>query len=112
MPNKPKKIKRSWKPERVPFARPRDLSWFYNQTKWRKLAKARKEKYPLCRACKEKGIISPNEVTDHIRGLGYLLDNNLDPFKATELDDLCHRCHNRKSARETSRIKGIRGLNR
>lgn len=103
MANRPQKIKRSWKPERKAFDRPKKYTWFYNSRRWRNIAKARKEKYPLCRVCDENGIVSPNEVTDHIRGVGFLLDNNLDPYADGELDDLCHECHNRKSGTESHR---------
>ena len=107
MANRPKKIKRSWKPKREAFARPIDFTWFYNQSRWRKVAKLRKEKNPLCRICKENGLISPNEVTDHIRGLKFLLDNGFDPYDDNELDDLCHKCHNKKSGRESHAKRGM-----
>jgi len=103
MANRPEKIKRSWKPERIAFDRPKDYTWFYNSGRWRRIARARKEKYPLCRLCDEKGIASPNEVTDHKRGLQWLLDRGLDPYAEKELDDLCHVCHNKKSGRESHR---------
>ncbi len=106
MGKKPKRIKRGWVPERKAFSRPRDFSKFYNSTRWRKVARARKVNNPYCVQCEAKGIVSPNQVTDHIRGLGFLLDNGIDPYSEKELQDLCNKCHNIKSGREAHRRRG------
>ena len=109
MANLPKKIQRSYKPERIAFERPVDLSWFYNQWKWKKISKAYRLQNPICECdeCKKNEIVLPAEVCDHVRGLKFLLDNNLDPFDFKELKSMSKKCHNKKSGSE----RGM-GLNR
>jgi len=111
MPNAPKKIKRSWVPERKPFSRPVDFSWFYNQTKWRKFSKKYRQNNPICVECEAKGIVSPAEVCDHIDGIKTILKEGRDPMDEKECQSLCHPCHNSKSGREAhgKKIKGGRG---
>jgi len=111
MPSKPKKINRAYKPivERVPFGRRRDLSSFYNARRWRKVARLFKQNNPFCIMCDAEGVTGPPEVTDHIRGLGFLLDNGLDPYADEELQSLCHAHHNPKSGSEAHKNKIKRG---
>ncbi|GGD85896.1 HNH endonuclease signature motif containing protein [Planktosalinus lacus] len=103
MPRKPEKIKRSWIPEKKPFDRPVSYQWFYNQTKWRKFSKQYREKNPICVHCEDKGIVTAVDVCDHIRGLGFLLKNNLDPYSEDEVQSLCSRCHNIKTGGESGK---------
>ena len=105
MPVRPNKIQRSYKPAAVAFARPRDLSWFYNARKWRKTAKAFKELNPFCYECMSEDRAGLPEVTDHIKGLGFLLDNNLNAYDYKELQNLCHQHHNSKSGKESHKNK-------
>lgn len=102
MAKSPKKIQRSWRQPVKEFSRPVDLSWFYNQWKWKKTSKAYRLANPLCECedCKENEIVKPAEVCDHKRGLKFLLDNNIDPFDYDELQSMSKECHNRKSAKE------------
>lgn len=105
MPRRPEKKKIQWVDEHKPFDRPRDLSWFYNQRKWKRFSIRFRDKNPFCVECLKSDIHTQSEVTDHIRGLGYLLDNNLDAFSEDECQALCHRCHNSKSGRERGNVK-------
>ena len=70
---------------------------FYQSTAWRKLRKVKLEQNPLCEECFKKGVHTPAKVVDHIvpinRG-GAALD-------IVNLQSLCDRCHNVKSARES-----------
>lgn len=102
MANAPKNIKRIWKPERIAFERPVDLSWFYNQWKWKKVSKVYRLQNPLCECddCKKGEVILPAEVCDHVLGLKFLLDNNLDPFDFKQLKSMSKKCHNKKSGSE------------
>jgi 5-methylcytosine-specific restriction enzyme A len=109
MPKKPENIKRSWVPERTPFSRPKDYSWFYNQTKWRKFSLSYREKFPVCVECKKNSIVSPAQVCDHIDGIESILKQNRNPFEEKECQSLCNECHNSKSGREAHRNKIIRG---
>lgn len=102
MANTPNKINRPWKPKKIAFDRPIDFSWFYNSWKWRKTSKTYRESNPICECnrCIKEEFIRPAEVCDHIKGLKYLLDNNLDPYDWNELQSMSKECHNIKSGSE------------
>ena len=108
MPWKPEKKKRQWVTEYKPFGRPVDFSWFYNRRKWKRFTVSFREKNPFCIECEKNGRKVAATVTDHIKGLGFLLDNKLDPFAEEECQPLCDRCHNKKSGAEAhgGRIRG------
>ena len=104
MPSSPKKVKRSWLPEKKPFARhAKDNSKFYNSWTWRKKRKAKLQRNPLCEECEAKDIVREATVVDHITPINEggckLCDDNL--------KSLCESCHNSKSGREShkNRIK-------
>lgn len=107
MPKRPVNIKRPWVQERKPFGRDRDFSKFYNARKWRNTAKAHKLKHPFCVDCEKEGIVAAVKVTDHVRGLGFLMDNGLDPYDYNELQSLCEKHHNIKSGKESHRNRGM-----
>lgn len=109
MANKSKSIKLPWVQERQAFGRRKDNSKFYNARKWRKVAKAYRSANPLCEMeCKREGRVSSADVCDHRDGLDNIIKAGRDPYDWTELQSGCHKCHNRKSGRESSRIKGGR----
>lgn len=108
---KPKKINRHWVKEMKPFERYRDFSKFYNARAWRKVSRAFRDKNKFCVDCEAEGIVSESKVTDHIRGLGFLIDNGIDPYDEKELQALCNKCHNKKSGRESRVGKGYGGKN-
>lgn len=97
MPKKIQTVKRPWVQERKPFERTRTHDDFdYNGRKWRKLRALQLDKFPLCKHCDEKDIVSVATVADHIvpvkkGGDGYSMDN---------LQSLCKKCHDSKSARD------------
>ncbi|WP_082482252.1 HNH endonuclease [Flavobacterium sp. Leaf359] len=100
----PKRIRRSWIPERKPFEqRAVDNSRFYNSRTWRNLRKRFLDANPLCAECERNGEVRQATVADHIipisRGGAELDDKNLQP--------LCKRCHDSKSARERSGRGGM-----
>ena len=69
---------------------------FYNSTMWRKVRSSFIADNPLCVQCQKKGIIKPAKVVDHIIRIkdgGANLDKR-------NLQSLCARCHNSKSAKE------------
>ena len=106
MPNAPENKKRSWVPERVAFGRRNDNSKFYNARKWRKVSKAYREAHPLCEVCEAEGGVGHADVCDHTKGLQYLLDNNQDPYNWDELKSMCHKCHNKKSGKDSRKKRG------
>lgn len=97
MPSVKKKVKRPWVPESKPFGgRSVDNTRFYQSTPWRKLREKVLKERPLCEECKRNGVLTPAKVVDHIvpivKGGAALDERNLQP--------LCHRCHNIKSAKD------------
>ncbi|MNF85821.1 hypothetical protein D3C85_601340 [compost metagenome] len=103
MANKPDKVNRSWVQPRVAFQREVSNQSFYNGRKWRKVSKAYREANPICECddCKHDEVVKKAEVCDHIKGLNYLLQNNLDPYDWNELQSMSYECHNKKSGGES-----------
>lgn len=66
---------------------------FYRSNKWREASIRHRVIEPLCRECKEKGIIKSGEMVHHDPDLIYLLDNNLNPCNDKYLITLCNNCH-------------------
>ena len=103
MPSFPIRKRKPWQEERVVQGRRiHDNSKFYNSRKWRKTSKAYKVAHPICECddCLKNGYVKQSKVTDHIRGLQFLLDKNLDPYNWDELQAMSTRCHNKKSGRD------------
>ena len=103
MAEKPKKIVRSWVPQRKAFERAKDNSSFYNSWPWRKKRKKFIEANPLCVTCEANGLVVRATVVDHklpINAGGAPLDDD-------NLQGMCTTCHNRKSAGE-SRGYGVK----
>ena len=73
----------------------------YGHPAWKRLRIAVLNSEPLCRECKAKGIIKEARVVDHIKptadGGPFFDPRNMQP--------LCTRCHNNKSARESGSKK-------
>lgn len=95
MPIIVKSVRRPWVPEKKPFGgRAVDNTKFYQSTPWRKLREKVLKERPLCEQCRREGRITPAKVVDHIipivKGGAPLDESNLQP--------LCHKCHNKKSA--------------
>jgi hypothetical protein len=89
-------INRPKRPTKAFASRHKDNDTFYNSKEWRNVSKAVRTAEPLCRECMRTGRIKPATLVDHIRpirqgGAKYDLDN---------LQPLCTRCHNKKSATE------------
>jgi 5-methylcytosine-specific restriction endonuclease McrA len=103
MANAPKKIQRSWLHEKKAFDREVKNDSFYNSWPWRKVRKAFKIKNPLCVYCLKNDIVTPMKVVDHI----VPIKAGGDPLKESNLQSLCEKCHNKKSANE-SRGYGVK----
>ena len=81
--------------KRIPFEGiSKDNYSFYASTRWRNYTKAYKRKHPLCVHCLAKGKTTPVDVIDHIIPI---LQGG-DKWSSSNLQSLCHQCHNRKSA--------------
>jgi 5-methylcytosine-specific restriction protein A len=91
-------VRPKWVPEPKPFERKKASSNMdiYNSTRWRKLRIVVLNEEPLCKTCKSNGQVAAAQVVDHI----IPINQGGDPFERSNLQGLCHVCHNAKSARE------------
>lgn len=112
MAKRPEKVVRSWVKPAVAFNREVSYQDFYNARKWRNTSKAYREAHPVCECdeCKVSEVVKKADVCDHIKGLGYLLKNGLDPYDWNELQSMSHACHNKKSGSESWKGKNKRGM--
>ncbi|MGI2106775.1 HNH endonuclease [Shewanella frigidimarina] len=69
----------------------------YHSTKWRKLRDRKFKQNPICEHCLRYNIITPTAVVDHIKELN---DNPELAYVYSNLQGLCHKCHNTKTALE------------
>lgn len=97
MANSPKKIKRSWVKPKAAFDREIKDDKFYNSWPWRKLRKRFLLSNPLCLHCDRNGIVTAATVADHITPI----KQGGEPLDESNLQALCEKCHNRKSASES-----------
>src|SRR5262249_17858707 len=72
---------------------------FYSSTAWRKTSEQHRREEPLCRQCKKEGRITLWQMTDHI----HPINRGGDPFDESNLQTLCHPCHNAKRQSERGR---------
>jgi 5-methylcytosine-specific restriction enzyme A len=97
MANAPKKVTRPWVKQSAPFERERTVKDFdYNARAWRNKAKAHKAAHPFCAECERQGIVTAVAHTDHIKPIKI----GGDPWDDDNLQSLCKRCHDVKSAKE------------
>lgn len=73
---------------------------FYNSKRWRTLSKLYRINNPICENCFKNGIVRKADVVDHIVEVKDCWDKRLDE---TNLQSLCHTCHNAKTQREKKR---------
>ncbi|WP_423252268.1 HNH endonuclease [Vibrio vulnificus] len=74
----------------------------YQSTKWRKLRARKAKDSPLCEHCLTYNIIKPVDVVDHVKPL---LDYPELAYVFSNLQSLCHQCHNEKTAKEAAERK-------
>ena len=92
MPNNPKRKQRPWLTGQNVASKQRlERNKFYQTTQWRKLRNMFIKDNPLCVVCE-----SIAEVVDHIVSIR----DGGDPRSWSNLQSMCHRCHNKKSGRE------------
>ena len=97
MPTIKKTVQRPWQKNKEPFAgRKNPNKKFYQSSAWRSLRAKFIAAHPLCAECQKKGVVTPARVVDHI------LPINMGGAALSEdnLQALCDRCHNAKSARD------------
>lgn len=97
MPKIVKSVSRPWMPKReVQSGRVRPNSKFYTSSAWRRVRAIKIQENPLCEECQRRGVLTPADVVDHITPI----NQGGEPFDESNLQSLCHRCHNKKSGRE------------
>jgi 5-methylcytosine-specific restriction protein A len=74
----------------------RGLDPFYNSSAWRKNRTAFIQEHPLCVECEREGRVHPGSVVDHIQPRHF----GGDDFSWDNLQTLCKRHHDQKSATE------------
>lgn len=73
---------------------------FYNTKRWRSVRNYFFQRNPLCKTCKDNGLIQRGHVVDHrvpIRQGGH-------EYLESNLQTLCEKCHNKKSQKESQTI--------
>jgi len=68
---------------------------FYHSTQWGKVSKRHREEEPLCRLCKEQGLIVPAALVHHEPEREVLIARGDSPYDDKYLVSLCLACHNR-----------------
>lgn len=69
------------------------MSRIYDRLAWRQLRDAHLATEPLCRHCKERGVITAAREVDHIEAISA----GGDPWDADNLQSLCKSCHSKKT---------------
>ena len=73
----------------------KQLEAFYNSRAWRATSIAYRKRPPVCVQCCERGVVRPCDVVDHIVEIR---DAPALRFVQSNLQALCHACHNNKTA--------------
>jgi 5-methylcytosine-specific restriction protein A len=84
------------------MSNPTQHQHLYNTKRWQRLRRHQRRIEPLCRFCKERGIVTPGEVVDHV--IPHNGDRNL--FFLGELQTLCKPCHDQ--AKRVEELHGFR----
>jgi len=95
MANMGKAPKRPWIASQGKHER-RKKTKFYHSPQWRATRASHIKKEPFCRECDSEGKSILGNVVDHI----VPIEQGGDPFHESNLQTLCHRHHNIKSAKE------------
>jgi 5-methylcytosine-specific restriction protein A len=98
MPRINNEPKRPWKSDRQPRQDKR-ADPFYTSTAWRKLRNQYIATQPICEHCKQAGNYKAAKVVDHIAPRKQRPELELD---WDNLQSLCQRCHQQKTAKEKS----------
>ena len=101
MPYFPEPKKKKW------IAKVKSKAWtdstFYNSRRWRAVRKNYIGGHPLCKFCKEKGLIKEGKVVDHI----IPISQGGAEWNEKNFQTLCTSCHNRKSSKEAKERQSI-----
>jgi len=73
----------------------------YHTNRWTKASAAFRAAHPICESCKQKGLIVPSEVTDHIIPWPVCGDF----WDQTNWQALCRKCNQNKGNRDKKLIE-------
>lgn len=76
----------------------RENQSFYNSTQWKKVREWFRKQNPLCVMCEAEGLTTPTQIVDHI----VEIKDGGAPLDASNLQSLCIRHHNVKTAQARS----------
>jgi 5-methylcytosine-specific restriction protein A len=99
-------IPRKKKVNTSPHGNRRSSHDFYRSPAWRKVRKLHLQKHPFCVECQNQGKVVTAKVVDHIKRVNpsnpYNTQNGVwgEPLNSENLQSLCSKCHNSKSAKE------------
>ncbi len=100
MPTIKRTVHRPWQVQRKPQeGRQHSNTKFYLSPQWRKLRAMKLELQPLCEECLRNDKHTTAKVADHITPI----NRGGAPLDIENLQSLCNRCHNIKSAQERTR---------
>ena len=109
MPTRPKNVNRPWVIKRdtkghEPTSKGRNhlghMSSFYSGKRWRAHRLYYIQRHPLCKECKDNGVVKGGEVVDHIQPIR----QGGDPYNELNLQTLCKVHHDKKSRQEAATI--------
>ena len=96
MPKLPENKRRHWMPKKPKQARLNPNSNFYHSKQWRSLSSYYIQRHPLCEACNRRNKVTAGQVVDHI----IRINSGGHKTDLSNLQTLCHPCHNSKSGKE------------
>jgi 5-methylcytosine-specific restriction endonuclease McrA len=77
----------------------------YQSHRWHSHSRAFLKANPLCKRCKDKGIIERAEVTDHTIPLIVWIPQGGDPFDVSNHQPLSKRCHSIKTKEDKKKYR-------
>lgn len=89
-------MKRPWHSKTQKFVRDAANRQIYSSSRWTRLSLLFRKQNPLCVNCLKNGIVEPSKVVDHI----VPVNHNGAIWDTNNMQALCIRCHNTKSAVE------------
>ena len=82
----------------------RERDAWYSSRDWRNLRRAYISRNPLCEFCFARGITKAADVVDHVVERK---DDDSRRLDSSNLQSLCHRCHNLKTLAERDIRRGL-----
>jgi hypothetical protein len=81
----------SWR--RLDDKKTNDAKKFYQSLRWTQASILHREREPLCRRCREKGMITVATITHHNPDREILIERGIDPCDDRFLESICSNHH-------------------